>query len=103
MIHLQHEYAMILEEEDILGTLLTSWKQAHVFPIPKKATSLILSTNVSLQSLHSSLKQWRPSSLSNFLPSLKQTIFSLITSMAFEKPGLLVIFLLMLPMSGPLL
>ena len=39
----------------------------------------------------------------NFLPSLKQAIFSLITSMAFEKPGLLVIFLLMLSMSGPLL
>ena len=86
-----------------LGTFPTSWKQAHVFPIPQKATSLIHSTIVQLQSLHSSLKQWRPSSLNNFLPSLKQTIFSLITSMAFEKPGLLVIFLLMLSMSGPLL
>ena len=84
-----------------LGTFATSWKQAHVFPIPKKATSLIHSTIVPLQSLHSSLKQWRPSSQNNFLPSLKQTIFFLITSMAFEKPGLLVIFLLMLSMSGP--
>ena len=65
-----------------LGTFPTSWK---------------------LQSLHSSLKLWRLSSLNNFLPSLKQTIFSLITSMAFEKPGLLVVFLLMLSMSGPLL
>ena len=69
----------------------------------KKATSLIHSTIVPLQSLHSSLRQWRLSSLTNFLPSLKQTIFSLITSMAFQKPGLLVIFLLMLSMSGPLL
>ena len=43
----------------------------------KKAISLIHSTIVPLQSLHSSLKQWRPSSLNNFLPSLKQTIFSL--------------------------
>ena len=86
-----------------LGTFPTSWKQAHVFPFPKKATSLIHSTIVPLQSLHSSLKQWRPSSLSNFLPSLKQAIFSLITSMAFEKQGLLVIFLLRLSMSGPLL
>ena len=85
-----------------LGTFPTSWKQTHVFPIPKKATSLIYSTIVPLQSLHSSLKLWRPSSLNNFLPSLKQTIFFLI-SMAFEKPGLLVIFLLMLSMSGPLL
>ena len=66
----------------------------------KKATSLIHSTIVPLQSLHSSLKLWRTSSLSNFLPSLKQTIFSLITSMAFEKPGLLAIFLLMQSMSG---
>ena len=33
----------------------------------KKATSLIHSTIVPLQSLHSSLKQWRPSSLNNFL------------------------------------
>ena len=86
-----------------LGTFPTSWKQAHVPPIPKKATMLIHSTIVPLQSLHSSLKQWRPLSLNNFLPSLKQTIFSPITSMAFEKPGLLVIFLLMLSMSGPLL
>ena len=68
-----------------LGTFPTSWKQAHVFPIPKKATNLIHSTIVPLQSLHSSLKLWRPSSLNNFLPSLKQTIFSLITSMAFES------------------
>ena len=86
-----------------LGTFPTSWKQAHVFPISKKATSLIHSTIAPLQSLHSSLKQWRPSSLNNFLPSLKQTTFSLITSMAFEKPGLLVIFLLMVSMSGPML
>ena len=69
----------------------------------KNATSLIHSTIVPLQSLHSSLKPWRPSALNNFLPSMKQTIFTLITSMAFEKPGLLVIFLLMLSMSGPLL
>ena len=86
-----------------LGTFPTSWKQAHVFPIAKKVTSLIHSTTVPLQSLHSSLKQWRPSSRNNFLPSLKQTIFSLITSMAFEKPGLLAIFLVMLSTSGPLL
>ena len=86
-----------------LGTFPTSWKQAHVFPIPKKATSLIHSTIVPLHSLHSSLKQWIPSPLNNFLPSLKQTIFSLITSMAFKRPGLLAIFLLMLSMSGPLL
>ena len=85
-----------------LGTFSTSWKQAHVFPIPKKATSLIHSTIVPLRSLHISLKQWRPSSLNNFLPSLKQRTFSLITSMTFEKPGLLVI-LLLLSMSGPLL
>ena len=52
-----------------LGTFPTSWKQAHVFPIPKKATSLIHSTIVPLQSLHSYLKQWRPSALNNFLPS----------------------------------
>ena len=51
----------------------------------KKAISLIHSTIVPLQSLQSSLKQWRPSSLNNFLPSLKQTIFSLITSMAFQS------------------
>ena len=36
-----------------LGTFPTSWKQAHVFPIPKKATSLIHLTVVPLQSLHS--------------------------------------------------
>ena len=70
-----------------LGTFPTSWKQAHVFPIPKKATCLIHSTIVPLQSLQSSLKQWRQSSLNNFLPSLKQTIFSLISSTAFERPG----------------
>ena len=86
-----------------LGTFLTSWKQAHVFPFPIKGENLSHSTIVPLQSLHSSLKLWRPTSLSNFLPSLQQTIFSLITSMAFKKPGLLVIFLLMLSMSGPLL
>ena len=86
-----------------LGTFPTSWKLAHVFPIPKKVASVILSTIVQLQSFHSSLKQWRPSPLNNFLPSLKQTIFFLITSVAFEKPGLLVFFLLMLSMSGPLL
>ena len=34
---------------------------------------------------------------------IHQTIFSLITSMAFEKPGLPAIFLFMLSMSGPLL
>ena len=39
----------------------------------------------------------------NFLPSLEQAILSLITSMAFEEPGLPLIFLLVLPMSGPLL
>ena len=83
-----------------LGTFPTSWKQAHVFHIPKKVKSLFQSTIVPLQSLHSSLKQWRRSSLNNFLPSLKQTIFSLITSMAFEKPGKLVIFLLMLSIIG---
>ena len=43
-----------------LGTFPTSWKQAHVFPIPKKVTSLIHSTIVPLQSLHSYLKQWGP-------------------------------------------
>ena len=52
-----------------LGTFPTSWKQFHVFPISKKATRLIHSTIVPLQSLYSSLKQWRPSSLNNFLPS----------------------------------
>ena len=86
-----------------LGTFPTSWKLAHVFPIPKTVTNLIHSSIVPLQSLHSYLKQWRPLSLNNFLPSLKQTIFSLNTSMAFEKPDLLVIFLLMLSMSGHLL
>ena len=86
-----------------LGTFPTSWKLAHIFPIPKKMTSLIHSTIAPLQSLHSYLKQRRPLSRNNFLPSLKQAIFSLITSMAFEKPGLLVIFLLMLSMSGFLL
>ena len=39
----------------------------------KKATSLIHSTIVPLQSLHSSLKLWRPSSLSNFLKSILET------------------------------
>ena len=69
-----------------LGTFPNSWKLAHVFSIPKKVTSLIHSTTiVPLQSLHSYLKQWRPLSLNNFLPSLKQTIFSQITSMAFES------------------
>ena len=86
-----------------LGTFPTSWKLSHGFPIKEVVTSLIHSTIAQLQSLHSSVKQWRPSLLSNFLPSWKQTIFSLITSMAYEKPGLLVIFLLMLSMSGPLL
>ena len=86
-----------------LGQFLTHGNKPTSFLSQKKVTSLILSTIVQLQSLHSSLKQLRPSSLSNFLPSLKQTIFSLITSMAFEKPGLLVIFLLMLSMTGPLL
>ena len=39
----------------------------------EKATSLIHSTIVPLQSLHSSLKLWRPSSQSNFLPSFLET------------------------------
>ena len=69
-----------------LGTFSTSWKQACVLPIPKK---LIHSTILPMQSFHSYLKQWRPSSLNNFLPLLKQTVFSLITSMDFEKPDLL--------------
>ena len=52
-----------------LGTFLTSWKQAHVSPIPTKATNQVHSTIVPLQSLHSSLKQWKPSSRNSFLPS----------------------------------
>ena len=86
-----------------LGKFPTSWKLTQVFPIPKKVTSLAHSTIVPLQLLSSYLKQWRPLLLNNFLPSLKQIIFFLITSMALEKPGLLAIFLLMLSMSGPLL
>ena len=86
-----------------LGTFPPRGNKPTSFLSQKKATSLIHSTIVPLQSLHSSLKQWRPSSLNNFLPSLKQTIFSPITSMAFEKPGLLLIFLHMLSMSGPML
>ena len=50
--------------------------------ISQKIRRLIHSTIVPLQSFHSSLKLSRLSSLNNFLPSFKQTIFSLITSMA---------------------
>ena len=102
------EFALVLNKLFQLSYTLRTFPphgrtQATSFLSQKKATSLILSTIVQLQSLHSSLKQWRPSSLNNFLLSWKQTIFSLITSMAFEKPGQWVIFLLMLSMSGPLL
>ena len=85
-----------------LRTFPTSSKQAHIFPIPKKGdkSNPLHYRPIAITSL--SLKQSRLSSGNNFLPSLKQTI-SLITSMAFEKPGLLVIFLLMLSMFGSLL
>ena len=59
---------------------------------PKKGTSLTLRTIAQLQSLHSSPRQWRLSSPKNCLSSLKQTTIFLITSLAFDKPGLLVAF-----------
>ena len=101
------ELALFLTNFSSFPTLLAHFpphgNKPTSFLSQKKATSLIQSTIVPLQSFHSSLKQWRPSSQNNFLPSLKQTIFPLITSMAFKKPGLQAIFLLMLSMSGPLL
>ena len=75
-----------------LGIFPSSWKLAHIFPIPKKVTNLTLQTIALLQSLLSSLRLWRPSSPNNCLPTLKQTAFFLITNMGFDKPDLLVTF-----------
>ena len=48
-----------------LGIFPSSWKLAHVFPIPKKVTNLTLQTIALLQSLLSSLRLWRPLSPNN--------------------------------------
>ena len=70
----------------------SSWKLAHIFPTHKTGTSLTRRTIVQLQPLHPSLRLWRLSSPNNCLPSLKLTTFFLITSMAIDKPDLLVTF-----------
>ena len=71
-----------------LGIFPSSWKLAHVFPIPEKVTNLTLQTITLLQSLLSSLRLWRPLSPDNCLPSLKQTTFLLTISMGLDKPDL---------------
>ena len=78
-----------------LGTFPTSWKQAHVFPIPKtgdKSNPLNYRPIAITSIISKTMETIITKQLNNFLPSLEQTIFSLITSIAFEKPGLLVIF-----------
>ena len=75
-----------------LGNFPSSWKLAHIFPIPKKVTNLTLQTIVLLKSLFSSLRLWRPLLPNNCLPSLKQKTFFLITNMGFDKPDLPVTF-----------
>ena len=70
----------------------SSWKLAHIFPIPKKGENLTLQTIALLQSLLSSLRLWKPLTPNNCLPFLKLAAFFLITSMAFNKPNLLVTF-----------
>ena len=71
-----------------LGIFPSSWKLAHIFPIPKKVTNLTLQTIALLQSLLSSLRLWRPLSPNNCLLSLKQTIFFLTIIMGLDKPDL---------------
>ena len=71
-----------------LGIFLSSWKLAHIFPIPKKVTNLTLQTIALLQSLLSSLRLWRLLSPNNCLLSLKQTTFFLTISMGLDKPDL---------------
>ena len=75
-----------------LSIFPSSWKLAHIFPIPKKVTNLTLQTIALLQSLLSSLRLWRPLSPNNCSPSLKQTALFLIINMGFDKPDLPVIF-----------
>jgi len=70
----------------------SSWTLAHIFPIPKKGTSMTLQAINLLQSLLSLLRLWKPLSRSNYLPSSKLTAFFLISSMAFDKPDLLMNF-----------
>ena len=71
-----------------LGIFPSSWKLAHVFPLPEKVTNLTLQTIALLQSLPSSLRLWGPLSPNNCLPSLKQTTFFLTISMGSDKPNL---------------
>ena len=86
-----------------LGTFPTSWKQAHVLPIPKKGAK-------------SNPFNYRPIAITSLISKTRETIITkqLLTFLetnnllsdhqyGFEKPGLLVIFLLMLSMSSPLL
>ena len=78
------ELALILKKlfqlSYTLGTFPTSWKQAHVFPIPKKGdkSNPLNYRPIAITSLIS--KTMETIITKQLLPSLKQTIFSLITS-----------------------
>ena len=81
---LKQVHGYIARRTDFGGRSSRHSPQMSHFNLPvltKRSNSAI----VPLQLAHSPLKQWRPSLLNNSLLSLKQEMFFLITSIAFEK------------------